>query len=140
MNPLPRAISGWIALGLWGLSLIGPYSVAGGYGQPPEPEGGDGLILLFWGWLGPFFYSFAWFANFPFGLAVYRLIRGRLPGYLSAVSSAIIGYSVLIPHRGVDPRAPHWRAEVFVGPAIHLWLAALTIVALAQFIPAGEDE
>ena len=139
MNPLPLVASGWTALILWGLSLFCDFSAASGYGEPLQPEGGVGYILLFTGWLGPLGYNFAWFANFPFGLAVYRLVRGRRAGHIAATSSAVIGFSALIPHRTLDPGF-QWTSEILVGPAINLWLAAMAVVAVAQFFPADEEE
>ena len=90
-----------------------------------------GWRLASLGWLGPLELCFAWFANLPLIICVVKMLRGKSPKPPTAVITACLALSVLLPQRIWQP-ADGWHTGHFHGPAIWLWLSCFTVILLAS--------
>jgi len=85
------------------------------------------------GCLAPFEFCFAWFANIPFAICVFKLVRGNLPGHFLSVLTAALAASVLLPQFIFQP-ADGWHIAHVGGPAVWLWLVSIAMAVLGPRI------
>ena len=91
------------------------------------------------GWAGPLELCFAWFANFPLALFVANMLRGRPPLQRSALITASLALSVLLPQLIFQP-ADGWHYGLFRGPAVWLWLSCFGFVLFSsKAFPAANE-
>ena len=107
-----------LSMGLWLAALVGRFDVyLHGFGY------NYGWFLLVLGWIGPLELSFAWFANIPYLICIYQLLRGQIPRTNMVLGSCALASTALVPHFELD-KDGRFHPVLFWGPAVWLWLLA----------------
>ena len=57
-----------------------------------------GWDLALWGWQGPLVLAPGWFANIPFAICLFRMVREETPGRRLASIALAIAATALLPH------------------------------------------
>lgn len=101
-----------------------------------------GYLFAAFGFLGPFEFCFAWYANIPLLLCAMRMARGLQPKRSVAWVGAALALTALAPHFIFDFEVDaKWHIDYFYGPAIWLWLGSFAVtVAAALLAPSRDDE
>ena len=86
-----------------------------------------GWRLALLGWIGPLECCFAWFANIPLAFCAFKLTQGKLPGRFTAVLTACLALSALLPQLIFQP-ADGWHVGYVRGPAVWLWLLSIAVI------------
>jgi len=81
------------------------------------------------GWVAPLEFCVAWFANIPFVICVFKLLRGNMPGHFLSVFTAGLAASALLPQLIFQP-ADGWHIGHVGGPAVWLWLVSIAVAVL----------
>jgi len=128
-DPNRCRIAGLIVICLFtaALFLPGHQSTSAGSILHQSDDVVTGWRLASLGWLGPLELCFAWFANLPLIICVVKILRGKSPRPPTAVITACLGLSVLLPQRIWQP-ADGWHTGHLYGTAVWPWLAGFGVV------------
>ena len=81
------------------------------------------------GWLAPLEFCFAWFANLPFAMCVFKLTRGAQPAAFLFAFTAGLAASALLPQLIFQP-GDGWHTGHVGGLAVWLSLASIAVAVL----------
>jgi hypothetical protein len=137
--PLPGAPARrpWILIGLtlviYAVSLFLP-----ALHLDKDPKVWLGAEVLMMGWLGPLMLQFGWVAN-PLGLAaiIFLIFRQWTLALIVAVIALLLGLSSLTivgQQLYLDEGGVNKALVLGLGPAFHVWMAALVLPAVATIL------
>lgn len=102
--------------------------------------GGQGFRLLELGAIGPIAFNISWYANFPFFLCLWRMLKGATPGLRLSVISALWAASVFLPYFVFDfEQTGRFQANAVRGPAVFLWFSAFVANVAVSFAAALQE-
>ncbi len=87
----------------------------------------DNLTVVFFGWLGPFFGMFGWYANLPLCISLIWLYRLKTPNIIVAVLGLGLASTTFAPVRMAHNTLRSEDLCVW-GPGFWLWYACFVIV------------